>query len=43
LEDALLPRDQHGEYAWKTEAELLSCPDVHKHTKAYFTSAQVPG
>jgi colanic acid biosynthesis protein WcaH len=34
--DALLPKDQHGEYRWQTEAELLSCPDVHENTKAYF-------
>ena len=37
VEDALLPKDQHGEYAWKTEAELLSCAEVHENTKVYFT------
>jgi colanic acid biosynthesis protein WcaH len=37
VEDALLPKDQHGEYAWKTEAEILSCPEVHQNSKAYFT------
>ncbi len=36
MHDALLPKDQHGEYAWQTEAELLSCPEVHENTKAYF-------
>jgi colanic acid biosynthesis protein WcaH len=36
VEDALLPKEQHGEYAWRTEAELLNSPEVHKHTKAYF-------
>ena len=36
VEDALLPKDQHGEYAWQTEAELLTCPQVHENTKAYF-------
>jgi colanic acid biosynthesis protein WcaH len=36
VEDALLPKDQHGEYAWQTEAELLRSPIVHENTKAYF-------
>jgi colanic acid biosynthesis protein WcaH len=36
VDDALLPKEQHGEYAWQTEAELLSNPKVHEHTKAYF-------
>ena len=36
VEDALLPKDQHGEYAWQTEAELLMSPIVHENTKAYF-------
>jgi colanic acid biosynthesis protein WcaH len=36
VEDALLPKDQHGEYAWQTEVELLSSPKVHQNTKAYF-------
>ncbi len=31
-----LPREQHGEYRWQTEAELLASPDVHENTKAYF-------
>ena len=43
VQDALLPMDQHGEYAWKTEAELLGSPEVHEHTKAYFTSAKAGG
>jgi len=33
----LLPKDQHGEYAWKTEAELVGSPEVHQNSKAYFT------
>jgi colanic acid biosynthesis protein WcaH len=37
VEDALLPKDQHEEYAWKSEAELLNCPEVHENTKVYFT------
>lgn len=36
VQDALLPKEQHGEYAWLTEAELLSRPTVHENTKAYF-------
>jgi colanic acid biosynthesis protein WcaH len=36
VKDALLPKEQHGEYAWRTEAELLNNPEVHEHTKAYF-------
>jgi len=31
-----LPKDQHGEYAWLTETELLRNADVHTNTKAYF-------
>lgn len=31
-----LPTDQHGEYAWFTEAEILAHPEVHENTKAYF-------
>jgi colanic acid biosynthesis protein WcaH len=38
-EDLSLPKDQHGEFAWLTEPELLSSPEVHKNTKAYFSSA----
>jgi colanic acid biosynthesis protein WcaH len=33
-----LPKDQHGEFVWLTEPELLSSPEVHKNTKAYFTA-----
>ena len=35
-ETSALPKDQHGEYVWMTEAELLSSPEVHENTKAYF-------
>jgi colanic acid biosynthesis protein WcaH len=31
-----LPVEQHGEYIWQTEAELLASPEVHENTKAYF-------
>ena len=36
IQDLPLPMDQHGEFAWLTEAELLLCPEVHASTKAYF-------
>ena len=39
VQDALLPKEQHGEYVWQTEAELLNGPEVHEHTKAYFRQA----
>ncbi len=38
-EDLRLPKDQHGEYAWLTEPELLRNPEVHQNTKAYFPTA----
>lgn len=31
-----LPRDQHRDFVWKTEAELLACPEVHDYVKNYF-------
>lgn len=34
--DLALPTDQHGEYVWKTEAEILAWPAVHENTRAYF-------
>jgi len=37
-QDLLLPKDQHGEFGWLTEAELVGLPDVHDNTKAYFIS-----
>ena len=39
---ATLPMDQHGEYLWLTEAELLASPEVHKYTKNYFRDARDP-
>jgi len=36
LETAQLPKDQHGEYAWMSPAELVQSPEVHENTKAYF-------
>ena len=32
----LLPKDQHGEYAWMTPQELLGSTEVHENTKVYF-------
>ncbi|MGP8234447.1 MAG: GDP-mannose mannosyl hydrolase [Limisphaerales bacterium] len=32
----MLTPDQHNECAWKTEAEILSLPEAHENTKAYF-------
>jgi len=31
-----LPTEQHAEYVWKKESELLDSPEVHENTKAYF-------
>jgi colanic acid biosynthesis protein WcaH len=31
-----LPKDQHGEFVWLSEAELLCHPEVHENAKAYF-------
>jgi colanic acid biosynthesis protein WcaH len=39
---ATLPVDQHGEYLWLTEAELLASPDVHEYTKNYFRNVRSP-
>ncbi len=36
IQDLPLPKDQHEEFAWLTEAELLHSPQVHANTKAYF-------
>jgi colanic acid biosynthesis protein WcaH len=38
-----LPDDQHGEFIWLTEEELLRSPDVHENTKAYFLPAKAGG
>ena len=42
-QDWRLPNDQHGEFAWLTEAELLQSPQVHQYTKAYFLSGKSRG
>jgi colanic acid biosynthesis protein WcaH len=42
-QDWRLPNDQHGEFAWLTEAELLRSPKVHRYTKAYFLSGKSGG
>ncbi len=34
--DDSLPKDQHAEYLWLTEKELLGRAEVHDNTKAYF-------
>jgi colanic acid biosynthesis protein WcaH len=31
-----LPKEQHGEYRWFTEDELLASVEVHDHSKWYF-------
>lgn len=36
----MLPQEQHGEYRWQTEAELLINKNVHEHTKWYFQKGQ---
>jgi colanic acid biosynthesis protein WcaH len=36
LNPAVLPADQHGEYAWMSPGEILASPEVHENTKAYF-------
>ncbi|MFC4656781.1 GDP-mannose mannosyl hydrolase [Rheinheimera marina] len=33
-----LPLEQHNAYQWMSVEELLSRPDVHRHTKLYFLS-----
>ena len=38
-----LPSDQHGEFAWLTEEELLRCVKVHQNVKSYFTSTRAGG
>jgi colanic acid biosynthesis protein WcaH len=40
-QDWLLPNEQHGEFAWLTESELLQSPQVHQYTKAYFLTQPV--
>jgi len=34
----ILPPDQHADFVWFTEAEILRHPEVHENTKAYFRS-----
>jgi GDP-mannose mannosyl hydrolase len=36
LDMTLLPKDQHGEYAWLSQQELLVSAEVHENTKVYF-------
>jgi colanic acid biosynthesis protein WcaH len=42
-QDWRLPNEQHTEFAWLTEAELLQSPQVHQHTKAYFLPGKSGG
>ena len=35
LDPARLPTDQHGEYLWLTQDEILASSQVHENTKAY--------
>jgi len=32
----MLPKDQHEDYRWLSETELLAAPNVHVHSKWYF-------
>lgn len=34
--DMSLPEQQHNDYCWQSEAELLTNPEVHIHSKWYF-------
>jgi len=36
----LLPKEQHSDYKWLSEKELLIDENVHKHTKWYFQGAE---
>lgn len=38
-----LPKDQHGEFLWLSESDLLSNPEVHLNTKNYFAPAAKTG
>ncbi len=35
-----LPIEQHSDYQWLSEAELLAAADVHIHSKWYFMNEQ---
>ncbi len=34
-----LPREQHGQYVWWHEHEILTATDVHPNTQAYFKTS----
>ncbi len=36
-----LPLDQHSQYTWMSETELLAHPSVHKHSRWYFCSSEL--
>ncbi len=36
LESTALPMEQHGQYVWRHENEILAATDVHPNTQAYF-------
>jgi len=38
LDLSTLPVEQHGQYAWRTENEIIGAADVHPNTQAYFVS-----
>lgn len=40
FDGSALPSDQHNEYVWFDIETLLSAPDVHDHTKWYFTKGK---
>jgi len=41
VQELALPADQHGEFAWLSQQELLLSAEVHAYVKAYFASARV--
>ena len=43
VENLPLPRDQHGEYVWLRQDEVLNSAEVHENVKAYFASARPVG
>jgi colanic acid biosynthesis protein WcaH len=43
VEALRLPKDQHGEFAWLTEDELLHSPAIHENVKTYFASSRASG
>jgi colanic acid biosynthesis protein WcaH len=40
VQELPLPRDQHGEFAWLRQDELLCSAEAHENVKAYFASTR---